>query len=284
LEIYLDVLLVTNFLANYLALRAVGAITKAGSARLRPVLAASAGAIYAAVVCLFPTPLLSAMTVKLLVGLGLVYLAFGGGKALFLRFVVFLGVSAAMAGAVFALSLSGSGEVLPGGVLYLDISLPLLLIVSTVAYLLLTLAFRTFGKASLTKLKKHVTAEVYHQGITANFDVLVDTGCLLTDPVSGRAVLVTSLSAVEPLLPPPVRSALQNGESVESVLSLAADCNLPMRLVFCTSALGQREMLAAFRPERLILDGKNKTGTLLAVTPKGLSGDDGIRAVIGAAG
>jgi hypothetical protein len=41
-------------------------------------------------------------------------------------------------------------------------------------------------------------------------------------------------------------------------------------------------MLLAFLPEKLLLDGEGKRGVLVAVTSSGLSGDDNVRAIIGA--
>ena len=125
--IYLDSLFALNAIIDYLLLlcsaRAAGAVLH----RRRLALAAVLGGLWA-VACVLPgLGFLSYAPMKLVPALFMVLIAFGGERRLWRCVVIFLAVSAAFGGAVWAASmLAGSGFY--GGRLYIPVSMRVLVL------------------------------------------------------------------------------------------------------------------------------------------------------------
>ena len=103
----------------------------------------------------------------------------------------------------------------------------------------------------LQKKMNHRTAEVtvlYH-GRTASCTVLVDSGNLLTDPLTGRSVLLLSRDAVEAL-------CLPSGEETLT-------CREPVLPVPANSVTGTR-LLWAVKPDMLTVNGVRKDALVAA--------------------
>lgn len=113
--------------------------------------------------------------------------------------------------------------------------------------------------------------------------MLLDTGCTLLDPTTNREVLVANIESVEPLIEREATKDIKRGMDPADILTRYKNHSPPFRLIFCKSVTGVSDMLLAFTPDVLTLDGEERRGILIAITSAGLGGDDNVRAVIGAA-
>ena len=281
--VYVDSLFLLNLVINYIILLVTARICGSAAPRLRLLGGAVLGAIYA-VAAVLPLPaFVVSLPVKLAVGVLMVLIAFGGQARLLRLALVFFAAAAAFGGAVMAASLLGGGRSI--GEVRLTLSLKLLILSFIVAYAVLTLVFRRAarrrgGRGGI------VTLELRHGGRAVRMRALRDTGNALTDPMTGRAVIVAGVNDVRPLLAPETQRAvagLRNRDAVGVLEELSGAGSAVRFHLIPYSAVGTAGgMLLAFKPDEILVDGKNKTGMLLALSPNSVSESGAYAALLGA--
>ena len=115
-------------------------------------------------------------------------------------------------------------------------------------------------------------------GVEAAFPALVDTGNALSDPLTGRHVLVACPHALRPLFCQ--HSALfEQLPPVELLEALGHVPELKGRFrLLPYSNLSGSGVLPVFRPESLLLDGERAEDLLIAVSPQ--AAGDGFEALL----
>lgn len=272
--IYVDSLFFLNAVIDYFILLATARLCPHEPRRIRLALSAAFGALYAVASVLPALGFLQTAAAKLLCGMGMVLIAFGGQGKFLRTGVVFLSVSAAFGGAVWAISMLING--FSPSVPYIPVSLPMLAVSFAVCYILVSLVFRRIGTRAERAL---VTAEVSLGAARAAFPALLDTGNSLHDPVSGAPVLVADAAALAPLLPP---GTALSGDAQADFLRLAADDTLRGRLrLIPYAAVGvESGLLLALRTDGITADGKPSGAYLAAFSPNVLCPDGEYRAVL----
>jgi hypothetical protein len=92
--------------------------------------------------------------------------------------------------------------------------------------------------------------------------------------MSGRGVLVAEAEALAPLF---------DGEALSYLMQepLEAVCHVPgLRLIPYGDVTGQSRLLAAFLPQQLAVDGKNRGDLLIAIAPAPLDGGGSYQAIL----
>lgn len=271
--IYADSLFCLNLLTDYLlclvSARACGLYLR----RIRYFAAALIGAAYS--VCVFLPGLGFLMTApgKLAGALMMGLVAYGAERRPIRCTLVFLAVSAGFAGAVWGISMA-AGLPSPAGI-FVPVSLRATLLSFALCYAVSSLFFSRRG--SMPR-RCTVSVQLEHRGKSAAFTALCDTGNALSDPVSGKRVMVVASAALTPVFGRD--SPLLSAQDAVSIVQKSANEPLlagKLRLI-PYSALGGGGMLPAFEPDRLLADGREKKNILVAVSPR-LSGD-GFDAVI----
>ena len=271
--IYVDSLFFLNLCIDYLlclvSARVCGLVLK----RLRYLLSALIGACYSVAVFLPGLDFLAGPLCKLAAALLMGLAAFGGEAKMLRCCAVFLSVSAAFGGAVWAISLAGGGVFSHRA--YLPVSARVLLLSFALCYGGISLLFRR--RAKLMD-RRCVQVRLVFLGRESRFMALLDTGNGLSDPVSGKKVMVAGLHALRPVL----GQAAEIFSSASPVDALELLSQLPeyagkFRLI-PYSAVGVAGMLPVFTPELLTIDGKEEKELLVAVSPTAVG--DGFEAVI----
>ena len=271
--IYVDSLFFLNLCIDYLLCLVSARVCGLCLKRLRYFFAALIGACYAVAVFLPGMGFLSRPLCKLAAALLMGLAAFGGEAKMLRCCAVFLSVYAAFGGAVWAISLAG-GEFFSYGV-YLPVSLRTLVLSFALCYGGISLLFRR--RAKLME-KRRVQVSLVFLGRESRFMALLDTGNSLSDPVSGKAVMVAGLHALRPVL----GSAAELFSAADPVTALEQLSRLPefagrFRLIPYV-AVGVSGLLPVFCPERLTVDGKEERELLVAVSPS--AEGDGFEAII----
>lgn len=247
--IYLDRLFLLNLLIDYLLCLVSARVCGLVLRRRRYLLAALLGALYAVGVMLPGLSALARPPGQLVSAALMAAIAFGREEKALRCTAVFLAVSAAFGGAVWAISLAGGRPALDLRVLALAFAL---------CYAGTTLLFR--GTARLPD-RPRSEIRLRLNGRESRFMALVDTGNRLCDPVSGAEVMLASPHALAPLFP----GADLGADPVDLLRQPALAGRfrlLPYR------AVGARGMLPVFRPEALSVDGRERGGLLVAVAPE----------------
>lgn len=188
--VYLDTLVLLNLLLDYLLLLLTGRIAGAALKRWRLLLGALLGGLYAGAIFWPGWPFLAHPLVRLGTGVLMVLIAYGSERRLPRLIILFFALSAALAGGLYALELLG---------IRITLDIRYILLFAVGAYCLLSLAGRKLARHGPRELRPVV---VTLDGRRARLTALVDSGNTLTDPMTGKGVMVAEGRRLAPLLPP----------------------------------------------------------------------------------
>ena len=263
--IYIDRLFFLNLVLDYLIVLCSARLCGIRLRRARYAAAAGFGALYAALSLLPGLAFLKLWPVKLICGLLMALIAFGGEDKLWRCCLTFFAVSALFGGAVWAISLQNGGNFGSGA--YIPVSLPVLILSFALIYAVLSFVFRRSVKSADACVSD---VEIEFMGNRVFLRCLHDSGNALFDPVSGDNVLIAPAARLAPLFP-----------GCEDELS-GTDCTrlifLPqlsgkMRLIPYSTVGTSSGMLAAFRPDAVYVDGEQRDDVIVAISPTPLGGD-----------
>lgn len=245
MTVYLDVVMVLNFLVDLLLLLGAGRLCGIRTKRKRALLASAIGSVYAGI-CLLPGfAFLGNLFWRLIFLFLMVLIAYGYSKSALRRGAVFMFLSLALGGAAYGMGNGGFvGLICAGGIICLLCGFGLRKPVGSAAYLPIEL---TYGKK--------------HLSLTA----LQDTGNTLRDPITGGQVLVIGADAAQKLtgltqqqLQRPVESLGQlPGLRLIPYHTVGSPGNFLLALRIPKVKIGAWEgsTLVAFAPERIGADG-----------------------------
>ena len=269
--IYADSMFLLNFTVDYLLLLATGKICALPLRRGRMALGAAWGGVYALLAALIPAPFANAW-VKILAGLGCAAIAYAPGPRFARSALVFFAVGAAFGGAVYA-AVGLGGGMAPDAPLP-AVSIRTLVLSFALCYAILSLVFRGLGRRSLRQVE---TAQLWLRGRSVSFRALRDTGSELRDN-GGRPVMTVGWSAVAPLFPElshPPRDPALLCLAMSELEGLAGRC----RVLPCQTVTDSGGLLAAFRPDLLLIGGRSAPCRLVAVTMSPVSPDGDFQAL-----
>lgn len=279
--VYIDALFLLNLIVNYLLLLAAAKLAGEPLRRLRLAAGAALGGLYAAAIFFPGMGFLTHPLCKLGAAVLMLLTGFGGSRRLLRVTLVFFGLSCAFGGGIFAIGLlGGRGLTLRNGVLYSVMDLRILLLSAAVCYAVLTLVFRRTARHGRREV---LPAVLILEGRRVAVNALVDTGNTLTDPVTGRPVMVAEGSLLSPLLP---------GERILDEKALRDPVGTLERLsrggrgrrfrLLPYQAVGvECGMLLALRLDDARVGAEDYGGILVALSPNPVSDGGGYSALIG---
>lgn len=281
--IYVDTLFLLNALVDYLLLLAAARLAGEPLRRLRFALGAVLGGLYAVAIFLPGLSFLSHPLCRAASALLMMVMAYGGSRRLLRQGLLFVALTCAFGGGVVAIGLmGGTGLSLGGGVFYSAMDFKMVLLSAAVCYLVITLVFRRLGRhtAAGGELARAVLRLGQRQ---VELTALVDTGNTLTDPVSGRGIMVAEGEAAQELFPrehrPAHRDLVDPAGALERLGTGAWRGRF--RLLSYRSVGVDRGLLLAVRADSLELDGQGRGPVLVALSPTPVSDGGGYRALIG---
>ena len=243
--VYLDVLLLTNFLAAYLLLLAAGALSgqRAPFARM---LAGSALAALSALILFAPEqPYPVQVAYKAATALGITAAAFGwrSRRRLVTAACWYAALNIALAGAVLLVILRTGTRVADTANLtvYLRVSPLLLLALSGACCAAVELGLRIFTRREAPTKTAGLELELCGQPVRLR--AALDTGCHLRDPVTCLPVLLISWPAAKGRLPGGVNAFL--GQWFQGLHPSTPPVGASLRVIPCNTA-AQHALLPGF--------------------------------------
>ena len=252
MPVYLDVVILLNFLVDFLLILGTNRLCGYPPGPGKASLAAGLGGIYAGA-CLVPGLRFLGNWLWRIVSLALIALiAFGFSKSALRRGIVFVLLTMALGGAVTVLGSGGFwGLVAAAGCLCL---------------------MCVFGFRGVIGGEAYVPVELSYGGKKLRLTALRDTGNTLRDPVTGKPVLVVNSEAAQKLTG---LSQQQLRSPVESMGVIPGLRLIPYR------AVGQEAgMLLALKLPQVRI-GTWQGSSLVAFAPEGLSSDGEYQALTG---
>lgn len=281
--LYIDVLFLINFCLDYMALHLTGGLLHRERRVGRLLLASLLGALYATITVLYQGNDAVSFAISVIFSFLMVFFVYGGASCrhFFKTAIVFYGVSLLL-GAIVTVAYSTLNRSLSMDVVAEDFSerrLGLFFLLAGMAGLLLRWAGIWLSKSASGDTECAVKACLF--GKEVSFRALLDSGNLLTDPLSGRRVVVVGESAVRAALPK------------ELLRMLATDPPDPARLPYAVArrirlipvgSIGGRRLLVGVVPDQLILHagngGEKKIDAILAIDTEGRTDYGGCQGIM----
>ncbi len=204
MTVYLDIVLLENLCMNYIILFATGYLMKIKMKQLRLATSSLLGGIYAVVAYLEILPIYSNFTMKILLSILMVYIAYHPKniKNLCKQLVIFYLTSFAFGGCAFALLyfIKPQNILMRNGVYVGTYPIKIALLGGIIGFIIIYIAFKIV-KTKLRKKDIIYTITIEIEGKTLEVKAMLDTGNMLKDPISGMSVIVVEKSKLYSLLP-----------------------------------------------------------------------------------
>jgi stage II sporulation protein GA (sporulation sigma-E factor processing peptidase) len=281
--IYIDTLFLLNALVDYLLLLAAARLVGEPLRRWRFALGAGLGGVYAVAIFLPGLSFLAHPLCRLASVALMMVVSYGGSRRLLRQGLLFVVLTCAFGGGVVAIGLlGGTGLSLGNGVFYSALDLKVVLLSAAVCYGVLTLVFRRLARHSAAN-GELVPVRLRLGERMVDLTALVDTGNTLTDPVSGRPVVVAEGERTAPLFPREHRPG--PGDLTDPAAALTrlgtGAWRGRFRLLPYRSVGVDRGLLLAVRLDGLELDGQGRGPVLVALSPTPVSDGGGYQALVG---
>lgn len=260
MTIYLDVVLLENLCMNYIILFATAYILKLKVKQWRLILSSLLGGVYAVVSYLEILPLYSNFAVKILLSIGMVYLAFRANsiKTLAKQLVLFYLTSFVFGGCAFALLyfVRPQDILMQNGVYIGTYPLKIALLGGLVGFIITYIAFRIVK----TKFKKkdmiyNITIKIEQKQI--NLKAMLDTGNLLKEPITGMPVIVVEKQELYSIIPANLLNHIQQligGEASNIVNQIEEKNYLTKFRVIPFSSIGkQNGLMLGIKADEVII-------------------------------
>lgn len=272
LIVYADVLFLTNFVINLILLAVTSLLTHSKSKAYRRIIASCVGAVYA--VCMFVPSFAPAASLlgKFTLSAVMTYISFGAKsiKAFVKNLCMFYTVSLVCGGCALVASYCTAGRIgQNNGVLYFDTSLRTVIVSSVAAYVIIKLSLGICKKYSSRDCHRMV---IYKNGRAAAITVLLDTGNMLTEPLTGSPVIIVEKTALRGIVPQdiPPSDILEMSKYIDDIRLI------PFR------ALGtDNGLLMGFKPDKICSDEPLCDNITIAISNQSLSQSSEYNALAG---
>ena len=281
--IYVDTLFLLNAVIDYLLILAAARLAGEPLRRGRFALGAALGGMYAVAIFLPGLGFLSHPLCRLASAALMMLVSYGGSRRLLRQGVLFIALTCAFGGGVVAIGLlGGTGLALGNGVFYSALDIKVVLLSAAVCYGVLTLVFQRLARHSAAS-GELTSARLWLGERSVSLTALVDTGNTLTDPATGRPVMVAEGERARPLFPrdhAPGPADLRDPAGAMTRLG-TGEWRGRFRLLPYRSVGVDRGLLLAIRVDGLELNGKGRGPALVALSPTPVSDGGGYQALIG---
>ena len=259
MTIYLDVVLLENLIMNSIIVYVTAIITKEKIKHIRIILASLIGAIYSILSYISKLPIFSNLFIKIILSIIMVYVAFNPKeiKILGKELLLFYLTSFLFGGVAFALIyIIKPQEILMKDGLFLGTyPLKTVFIGAIVASIILIAGFKVV-KSKISKKDMYCKITIKLEGKQKEINVMIDTGNLLKEPISGMPVIVVEHTELYGILPKEILNNLEKilGGDLSNIPEEIKNSYITKLKVIPYSSLGkQNGMLLGIKAEQIII-------------------------------
>lgn len=263
---YADILFLVNFSMDYLALYITGKILHRRMTLARTLIASAAGGIYGVAAVAFGIAGASQIISGIIISALMCAISFPIKKYIdeIKIYAVFWCISAVLGGimtAIYSFLNSNIGDITSvseGSITKTNdkIGFGRLVGLAVIAGIIVISLIKLFT-ASPAASGKSVSLTILLNKKSVNFEALADSGNLLTDPVSGRSVVIVSAEAARGLFDEKTYEILKSGD-VAKLPEIDRSIRNKIRLI-PKNTLNEKKILLGFVPDSLIITHGNES-------------------------
>ena len=265
LTVYADVLFALNFVINMILLSITAHLSKIRACAMRKSISSAIGAAYAVIMFVPQFACTDSLILKFILSSVMISVAFGvkNIKLYFKLLSVFYMVTLMSGGCSLAFAYFSSEQSSPfvvnNGVVYFDTNLGAIVLSSLCCLLVMKLSGSLYKRYSLRAFHRLV---IYKDGKAATLSVMLDTGNMLTDPLTGHPVIIAEKSALKGIVPMSV--------DLSDPIAMSQHIN-GVRLIPFKSLGCENGLLAGFKPDKVCADCDISENITIAIASGSLS-------------
>ena len=204
MTLYIDLILLENVVMNYIIILATGMICKVDIKQIRVLLSSLLGAIYAIMIYVLDLKVYTSQITKVLISICMVYIAFNpvNIKIMFKQLLIFYLTSFCFGGAAYYLLYGINPELIKSinGIFVGTYPIKIAILGGILGFFIINISFKII-KNKLTKKDMLYDVDIYYKEEKSSIKVILDTGNLLTDPITNMPVLIVEAEKLTKIIP-----------------------------------------------------------------------------------
>lgn len=291
MTIYIDVVILENLIMNYIIMYATAIILKKKVKIVRLFISSMLGAIYAIVSYIFKNPIYSVTTLKIILSIVMVYIAFKSKtpKELIKQLLIFYMTSFVFGGAALSLIylIKPQEAQMKNGIFSGEYSLKVVFLGGIVGFSIIIIAFETI-KRKISSQDIFYDIEIYIEGAKIETKAMIDTGNMLKEPITNTPVIVVEHTLLYDVIP---KQILNNIDEIllgnlEILEEKVREKYLTKFKFIPFSSIGKANgMLLGIKADKIIIKNEEETRKIekiiLAIYNKSLTKRGEYRALLG---
>jgi len=252
MTIYLDLILLENIVMNYIIILATGMICRVNIKHLRIFLSSMLGAVYAILTYIVNIEIYTNQITKIIVSSCMVYIAFNSNnlKTMLKQLVIFYLTSFCFGGAAYYLLYNIRPNLIQGsnGVLVGTYPIKIAVLGGILGFFIINISFKII-KSKLTKKDMLYDIEICYKQNKSNIKVILDTGNLLTDPITKTHVFKVEANKLKNLISEKILNNIEDIIYNSTFEEVAEEIKTRCSIIPFSSIGKNNGIIIGFRPD-----------------------------------
>lgn len=252
MTIYIDIILLENIIMNYIIILATGMICKSKIKHIKIFAGSLIGAIYAVMIYVMDLGLYKNNITKITVSICMVYIALNSTnfKVMVKQLLIFYLTSFCFGGAAYFLLHNINPNLIQSmnGMLIGTYPLKIAILGGILGFFIINISFKTI-KSKLTKKDMIYDVEIHYKGTHTQIKAILDTGNLLTDPLTNIPVLIVEAVKLKNIIPEEILKNLDEVICKDIFDDIDENIKARCSIIPFTSIGKKNGIIIGFRPD-----------------------------------
>ena len=291
MTIYIDIVLIENFIMNYIILCATSIIMKLKLSYIRIFIGSLIGAIYAVISYMSTFQVYSTLVLKIVLSIIIVYISFNPQtvKKLLKEVLIFYLTSFLFGGVAFYLLyfINPKNIISQNGVLVGTYPIKIAMLGGIIGSIIIITSFKIV-KSKVSNKDMFCNVEIKINGKKVKTKAMIDTGNLLKEPITNIPVVVVEHTLLYDVIPKQILNNLENilgGEIHNISEDIRKQYILKLKIIPYSSLGKQNGMLLGIKAENILIEKDEeeikKENIIIGIYNKSLTKKGEYRALIG---
>ena len=252
MTLYIDLVLLENIIMNYIIILATGMVCRVDIKFIKIFIGSFLGAVYAIFVYVIKIAIYINPIVKLLISISMIYISFKPRniKVLLKQLLIFYLTSFCFGGTAYYLlhNIKSDRIKMVNGILIGTYPIKIAILGGIVGFVIINISFKMM-KSRLTQKDMIYEVEIFYKGKCANLNVIVDTGNLLTEPITGTPVLIVEAKKLKSIIPENILDNIEDIIYNNSFENIDEDLKLRCSIIPFSSIGKNNGIILGVRPD-----------------------------------
>lgn len=252
MTLYIDLILLENIIMNYIIILATGMICRVNIKQIRILLSSLLGAIYAVFIYAVDLEIYTNQITKILISICMIYIAFNSKslKIMLKQLLIFYLTSFCFGGAAYYLLYCVSPNMIKSinGILVGTYPIKIAILGGILGFFIINISFKII-RNKLTKKDMLYNVEIFYKERKASIKVILDTGNLLTDPITSTPVLIVESEKLTDIIQKNVLEDITDIITGNKFENIDEDIKTRCSIIPFSSIGKNNGMIIGFRPD-----------------------------------